>query len=116
MPIVITERWRLPFEGLLDYSRFSGSLPLSRLEELPAYARSLDHARLLRGALQARHAMRYDLGRVHGGKDMLPLLIFEMWRRLRAPLPAKSYDFVQTISSGVDDARVYLAPGDAREG
>jgi hypothetical protein len=112
VPILVRERWRLPFEGILDYTRFSGSIPLSRLSSLVTYAKSLDHAHLQRGALIARWSMLYDLG-VEGvsgappsmGDGMLPLLAFEMWRRLRVPVP--SADWARTLRSGVDTSRAY---------
>ena len=91
VPIIIEERWKLPFGELLDYASFSASLPLDRLDSLVSYARTLDYGRLQRGVLKARRAMRYDLSEVPTGGDMLPLLVFEMWRRLQLPVPDSSY-------------------------
>lgn len=115
VPIVVEERWRLPFEGVLDYSAFSGSLPLARLSELPQYARSLNHPRLYGHVLAAREAMRYELGAAASatGHGMLPLLLFEMWRRLNQPIPIVFGDsgFVRVVRSSLNEN----APGGSRD-
>ena len=106
VPLVITERWILPFDELLNYSKFSATLPLARIKELPHYARSLDHNALQRGVFQARAAMRYALGPTYGGEDMLPLLVYEISRRLRYD-PTESAAFVRTVTSGVQTDGAY---------
>ena len=112
VPIVITERWVLPFEQILDYSTFSGSLPLSRLPELLAYAQSLDHPKLLRNVLRAHAAFRFDLRPSRSATDLLPLLLFEMHRRLASAVPAAAYDFIvpEETHSGVDTDQDYARP------
>ena len=116
VPIVITERWTLPFDDLLDYSAFTGQLPLTRLDELVTYAHSLDHAALQRRAMLARHTMRYDLGprradwraRASGEVDMLPLLVYEMWHRLQWPMP--QVVIASSTRSGVRTDENYSVP------
>ena len=83
-------RWILPFSGVLDWSKFSGALALDEIEKLPAYARSLDYSALQFGVQQARLAMRYRLD-AYQGDGMLPLLVFEMWRRMRAMVPGTDH-------------------------
>ena len=79
---------REPWANLLDWSKFSVRLHPSKqvLRGLKAHLKSLDYPRLARGVQAAKAALRYHLD-AYRGDDMLPLLLFEMQRVLRRPIP-----------------------------
>ena len=80
VPIIVQEQWRLPFDGLLNYSAFSISVSMGQLGNLKEIARAADWQVLSYGLKRARSAFLYQLDGYASGRGMLPLLLFEMWR------------------------------------
>lgn len=97
VPIIVQEQWRLPFDGLLNYSAFSISVSMGQLGNLKEIARAADWQVLSYGLKRARSAFLYQLDGYASGRGMLPLLLFEMWRltatasRWRARPPVSSH-------------------------
>ena len=109
VPVLLSPRMLPPWSSVLDWSLFSVRIEPTRanLLDLKAHLRRLDHAQLLQGVRAAKHALTYRLDG-YRGDDMLPLLLFEMARVLKAaPIPPPAG--VRAIANDVDPRRDYNA-------
>ena len=88
VPIILSPMMLPPWSKVLDWSKFSVRMDPSRqnLLGLKAHLKTLDHAAMLRGVRAAKHALTYRLDS-YVGDDMLPLLLWEMHKVARVPVP-----------------------------
>lgn len=109
VPIILSDQLLPPLSGLLDWSTFSARLPAGQVGRLKGFARSLDHGTLLAGVRRARDALMYKLNG-YRGDDLLPLLLFEMWRKVAAGPPrAPDTPIVRQLWNTVEADRDYDA-------
>ena len=108
VPVILSPQMLPPFSGLLDWSTFSVRLePTKRnLASLKQTLKAVDHAKLLRGVRAARSALQYHLGG-WTGRDMLPLLLYEMARVAATPVAPPPGAPVVALYNDVETARDY---------
>ena len=93
--------------GSLDWSTFSVRLEhKEKLASLKQTLKAVDHAKLLRGVRAARSALQYHLGG-WTGRDMLPLLLYEMARVAATPVAPPPGAPVVALYNDVETARDY---------
>ena len=108
VPVILSPQMLPPFSGLLDWSTFSVRLePTKRnLASLKQTLKAVDHAKLLRGVRAARSALQYHLGG-WTGRDMLPLLLYEMARVAATPVAPPPDAPVVALYNDIETARDY---------
>ena len=119
VPVLFSRHLQPPFASILDWSTFSVrpnpdeiDASLAYPSKLKAELRALDYDSLARGVMAARGALQYHLGRFTG-RDMLPLLVFQMSQRLATPIELPNNTF--SLANDVEADRDYDAGLDSSD-
>ena len=96
IPVLLADNYDPPFSHVLDYTRFSVSIPEDEVERLPEILRAVPAARVraMQGIIRRlRPVFRYSSA-LHNhtyGEDAIPLIAFELWLKSKGKWPVASW-------------------------
>ena len=85
VPVLFTDRLEPPFAGIFDWTKFSVRVPTDQIAGMVGMLAKADYPSLFRNLLAVRGYFRYGFDFEIGGlgwNTSLPLIVYEMWRRL----------------------------------